>query len=30
LGWTPEFADLEIIVDQALRWERHLADRKLA
>jgi UDP-glucose 4-epimerase len=30
LGWTPAHADLATIVDQALRWERHLAARKAA
>jgi UDP-glucose 4-epimerase len=30
LGWTPAYADLATIVDQALRWERHLAGRKAA
>jgi UDP-glucose 4-epimerase len=30
LGWTPAYADLATIVDQALRWERHLAARKAA
>jgi UDP-glucose 4-epimerase len=30
LGWTPQFDDLEIIVDQALRWERALAKHKAA
>ncbi|MGD9868182.1 MAG: UDP-glucose 4-epimerase GalE, partial [Hyphomicrobiales bacterium] len=24
LDWKPEFGDLDTIVDQALRWERHL------
>jgi UDP-glucose 4-epimerase len=30
LGWTPRYDDLEAIVDQALRWERALAERKAA
>ena len=30
LGWTPKFDDLEVIVDQALRWERTLAARNAA
>jgi UDP-glucose 4-epimerase len=30
LGWTPKYDDLETIVDQALRWEHKLADRKAA
>jgi UDP-glucose 4-epimerase len=28
LGWEPQHDDLEEIVDQALRWERALAERK--
>lgn len=27
LGWQPQFDNLEMIVDHALRWERHLAQR---
>lgn len=27
LGWQPQFDNLETIVDHALRWERHLAQR---
>ena len=30
LGWVPQFDNLEAIVDQALRWERTLAERKAA
>ncbi|MCB5177291.1 MULTISPECIES: UDP-glucose 4-epimerase GalE [Microvirga] len=30
LGWEPQHDDLEEIVDQALRWERSLAERKAA
>ncbi len=30
LGWTPKYDDLGTIVDQALRWERKLAERKAA
>jgi UDP-glucose 4-epimerase len=30
LGWQPKHDDLEEIVDQALRWERTLAERKAA
>jgi UDP-glucose 4-epimerase len=30
LGWTPQYDDLETIVDQALSWERTLAARKAA
>ncbi|RDI57133.1 UDP-glucose 4-epimerase GalE [Microvirga subterranea] len=30
LGWEPHYDDLEEIVDQALRWERALAERKAA
>jgi UDP-glucose 4-epimerase len=30
LGWEPKHDDLEAIVDQALRWERSLAERKAA
>jgi UDP-glucose 4-epimerase len=30
LGFTPRFDDLETIVDQALRWERHLTERRAA
>ncbi|HZH53664.1 MAG TPA: UDP-glucose 4-epimerase GalE [Microvirga sp.] len=30
LGWEPRYDDLEEIVDQALRWERTLAERKAA
>jgi len=30
LGWTPQFADLEAIVEQALRWERKIAERQAA
>jgi UDP-glucose 4-epimerase len=30
LGWEPRHDDLEEIVDQALRWERALAERKAA
>ncbi|HEV2558134.1 MAG TPA: UDP-glucose 4-epimerase GalE [Microvirga sp.] len=30
LGWTPRHDDLAQIVDQALRWERNLAERKAA
>ena len=30
LGWVPEYDDLEAIVDQALRWERKLAERRAA
>jgi UDP-glucose 4-epimerase len=30
LGWEPKFDNLEAIVDQALRWERTLAERKAA
>ncbi len=30
LGWTPQHDDLAQIVDQALRWERNLAERKAA
>ncbi len=30
LGWEPQYDDLEEIVDQALRWERALAERKAA
>jgi UDP-glucose 4-epimerase len=30
LGWTPSHDDLAGIVDQALRWERRLAERKAA
>jgi UDP-glucose 4-epimerase len=30
LGWAPQHDDLEEIVDQALRWERELAERKAA
>ncbi len=27
LGWQPQFDNLEMIVEHALRWERHLAQR---
>jgi UDP-glucose 4-epimerase len=30
LGWEPQYDNLEDIVDQALRWERTLAERKAA
>jgi UDP-glucose 4-epimerase len=30
LGWKPEFEDLATIVEQALRWEHKLAERKAA
>ena len=30
LGWAPQHDDLHAIVDQALRWERKLAERKAA
>jgi len=30
LGFVPRFDDLAVIVDQALRWERHLAERRAA
>jgi UDP-glucose 4-epimerase len=30
LGFVPRFDDLALIVDQALRWERHLAERRAA
>lgn len=30
LGWTPEHDDLPTIVEQALRWERHLKARNAA
>lgn len=30
LGWTPRHDDLEAIVDQALRWERHLKTKNIA
>jgi UDP-glucose 4-epimerase len=30
LGFVPRYDDLEAIVDQALRWERKLAERKAA
>jgi UDP-glucose 4-epimerase len=30
LGWEPQYDDLEAIVDQALRWERKLAERRAA
>ncbi len=30
LGWEPRYDALEAIVDQALRWERHLATRDAA
>ncbi len=30
LGFTPRYDDLAVIVDQALRWERHLASRRAA
>jgi UDP-glucose 4-epimerase len=30
LGWEPQYDNLEEIVDQALRWERTLAERKAA
>lgn len=30
LGWVPQCDDLTAIVDQALRWERILADKKAA
>jgi len=30
LGWVPRYDDLEAIVDQALRWERKLAERRAA
>jgi UDP-glucose 4-epimerase len=30
LGWEPVHDDLEAIVDQALRWERVLMERKAA
>jgi UDP-glucose 4-epimerase len=30
LGWEPRYDNLEEIVDQALRWERALAERKAA
>lgn len=30
LGWQPQFDDLEAIVDQALRWERTLEERRAA
>lgn len=30
LGWTPQFADLEAIVEQALRWERKIAEQQAA
>ena len=28
LGWTPQFDDLDIIVEHALAWERRLADTR--
>jgi UDP-glucose 4-epimerase len=30
LGWKPEHANLDTIVTQALNWEKHLAQFKLA
>jgi UDP-glucose 4-epimerase len=30
LGWTPKHADLDFIVDSALRWEHHLMRRNAA
>ncbi|HEY8384568.1 MAG TPA: UDP-glucose 4-epimerase GalE [Microvirga sp.] len=30
LGWTPQFEDLSVIVEQALRWERSLGERRAA
>jgi UDP-glucose 4-epimerase len=30
LGWTPKHADLDFIVDCALKWERHLQRRNAA
>ena len=30
LGWVPQHDNLEAIVDQALRWERKLAERRAA
>lgn len=30
LGWTPIYDDLETIVDQALRWERNLPQKRAA
>jgi UDP-glucose 4-epimerase len=30
LGWTPRYDQLKTIVDQALRWERGLVERKAA
>lgn len=30
LGWTPKHADLDFIVDSALRWEQHLMRRNAA
>jgi UDP-glucose 4-epimerase len=30
LGWSPAFDDLTTIVDQALRWERRIAEREAA
>jgi UDP-glucose 4-epimerase len=30
LGWTPAFDDLAAIVEQALRWERRIRERKAA
>ena len=26
LGWAPRYADLDVIVDSALKWERHLGE----
>ncbi len=26
LGWQPDYDDLEVIVDHALRWEQHMVD----
>jgi UDP-glucose 4-epimerase len=30
LGWQPKFADLDFIVESALKWERHLEKRNAA
>jgi UDP-glucose 4-epimerase len=30
LGWTPKHADLDFIVDSAIRWEQHLMRRNAA
>ncbi len=30
LGWTPKHADLDFIVDSAMRWEQHLLRRNAA